>query len=70
MVMVANKLTYTKLNVELMLTIVTVKFKAMQVLFLMQQGRVENKRMLAVFLFHFPFIFVISGKDSSSGMHL
>lgn len=57
MVMAANKLTYTKLNVALTLTIVTVKFIAIQVLFLMQQNGVENKYLIAVYRLYFNSIF-------------
>lgn len=57
MVMAANKLTYTKLNMALTLTIVTVKFIAIQVLFLMQQNGVENKYLIAVYRLYFNSIF-------------
>lgn len=57
MVMAANKLTYTKLNVALTLTIVTVKFIAIQVLFLMQQNGVENKYLIVVYRLYFNSIF-------------
>lgn len=57
MIMAANKLTYTKLNMALTLTIVTVKFIAIQVLFLMQQNGVENKYLIAVYRLYFNSIF-------------
>lgn len=57
MVMATNKLTYTKLNVAVILTIVTAKFIAIQVLFLMQQNGVENEYFTAVYRLYFNSIF-------------
>lgn len=57
MVMATNKLTYTKLNVAVILTIVTARFIAIQVLFLMQQNGVENEYFTAAYRLYFNSIF-------------
>lgn len=53
MVMVANKLTYIKLNVALIVIMVTVTFIATQTLFLMQQNGIENKYLIEVYRVYF-----------------